>query len=1020
MKKITFLLSGFLVNIFYCSAQSTGDYRSKQTGLWSAVASWETYNGTSWVAAATAPNSTNGIITIQSGHAITSNGAVTADQVKINNGGAFIISANTFTLNDGTGNDLDCDGSFELSGGTLTGGGLISFNANSAFEWSGGSFGGSGNININVGASADMSSSNHSLGDTRILNNYGTITWTGGAFYMAAGMPIFNNYGTFNIYTDADETTSGVTTPQFNNKLTGIINKLGSPTDETYFGGATVFKNEGTMNVNSSFLQMSCNMINTAAINLYFGAGLVLQYDTTNINAGSVITGEGSLICSGATVFINAGTVSMRNLNVSNGTLTSAVAFSFGTDQSLNISNGTFYSNAAVNLNSGSSFEWTGGGNAGTGSITISSGATVNMNTGTHYLADNKVINNYGTWNWTAGGFTFYSGTPTINNYGSFNINTDFDISSSATTAQFNNKSTGIINKIGSFGEETSFGYGVTFSNAGTININSALLQFFADVVNTGAININFGAEANFSDGITNLNTGTAVSGEGTIHFSGADATINAGAVNIKIMYVSAGTLTSNIALTLNTDQQIRLTNGILTAVSNINFNTGSTFNWEGGTSGGAGMMNINAGAVLNMNTGYHYLADTKVLNNYGLWQWDAGAFIFLNGAAIVNNYNTWNIDTDTDISSSGGTGTINNKSTGIITKNGIGGQQTTVSAIDAVTNEGTINISSGMLRFYTGMTNTGNINADYGADINFTAGDVAINTGTTVAGGGTINFDGATAMINAGTFTIKHIVVSNGSATLSIPLNIATDNDLSLSNGTLDGTGNITFNNGSSFLWAGGINGGSGIITINNGAGCLMSGSTHFLAESKTINNYGNWDWTAGGFTFYNGTALVNNYGNFNISTDNEISSAAGTGPFNNKASGIITKTGSSSDATLISGIDSFNNEGTVHIASGALQLNVNGVHSGIYDLSFGATLKGNITMSFTGPTFNNNGFVTLPAIAFDAASIQYLDGIGSINTLTVNNTIGVMQTGEQNIVTQINIHPNSRLTVYHDLNVN
>ena len=47
-------------------AQTAGDYRSAATGNWNAIATWERFNGTTWVAAATAPASTDGVITIRS------------------------------------------------------------------------------------------------------------------------------------------------------------------------------------------------------------------------------------------------------------------------------------------------------------------------------------------------------------------------------------------------------------------------------------------------------------------------------------------------------------------------------------------------------------------------------------------------------------------------------------------------------------------------------------------------------------------------------------------------------------------------------------------------------------------------------------------------------------------------------------------------------------------------------------------------------------------------------------------
>lgn len=59
---------------FVLKSQSAGDYRSNTTsGNWATSASWETYNGSAWVAAADYPgqNAGAGLVTIRNGHTIT-------------------------------------------------------------------------------------------------------------------------------------------------------------------------------------------------------------------------------------------------------------------------------------------------------------------------------------------------------------------------------------------------------------------------------------------------------------------------------------------------------------------------------------------------------------------------------------------------------------------------------------------------------------------------------------------------------------------------------------------------------------------------------------------------------------------------------------------------------------------------------------------------------------------------------------------------------------------------------------
>tara|TARA_R110002051_G_scaffold4587_2_gene25100 strand:+ start:8182 stop:9855 length:1674 start_codon:yes stop_codon:yes gene_type:complete len=71
---IFFLLLGYPI-----LAQVTGDYRSKVSGNWSSSATWQIYNGSTWVNATTYPgqNSNVGTVTIGSGNTVTLNVNIT-------------------------------------------------------------------------------------------------------------------------------------------------------------------------------------------------------------------------------------------------------------------------------------------------------------------------------------------------------------------------------------------------------------------------------------------------------------------------------------------------------------------------------------------------------------------------------------------------------------------------------------------------------------------------------------------------------------------------------------------------------------------------------------------------------------------------------------------------------------------------------------------------------------------------------------------------------------------------------
>src|SRR6478672_1739766 len=106
------MIAALITELTY--AQSIGDYRSRQTGNWNSLNSWETFDGTSWISASTFPSSQDGAITISNGDSIVITEAVDADQILVETGGKLNISSQ-LTLNDGAGDDLKINGSLNIN-----------------------------------------------------------------------------------------------------------------------------------------------------------------------------------------------------------------------------------------------------------------------------------------------------------------------------------------------------------------------------------------------------------------------------------------------------------------------------------------------------------------------------------------------------------------------------------------------------------------------------------------------------------------------------------------------------------------------------------------------------------------------------------------------------------------------------------------------------------------------------------------------------------------------------------------
>ena len=103
-------------------AQALDDYRSAASGNWATAATWERFDGSTWVAAVASPTSANGVITIRSGHTVTiAASGLSYDQVVVDAGGQVTVAATvTSTLANGTGTDLTINGTWLNSGGTWT------------------------------------------------------------------------------------------------------------------------------------------------------------------------------------------------------------------------------------------------------------------------------------------------------------------------------------------------------------------------------------------------------------------------------------------------------------------------------------------------------------------------------------------------------------------------------------------------------------------------------------------------------------------------------------------------------------------------------------------------------------------------------------------------------------------------------------------------------------------------------------------------------------------------------------
>ncbi len=156
----------FILTHFHTvSAQAIGDFRSAVTGNWEDISTWETFNGSDWVAASSSPSSTDGVITIRSPHVVTVvTTGLTYDQVVIDAGAQMTISSGiAVTIADGTGLDLVVNGTY----------------LNSASSWSAGGSGVTWSVNAGGTYINNTTSTNSTLLSFCTINSASTFIFRG-------------------------------------------------------------------------------------------------------------------------------------------------------------------------------------------------------------------------------------------------------------------------------------------------------------------------------------------------------------------------------------------------------------------------------------------------------------------------------------------------------------------------------------------------------------------------------------------------------------------------------------------------------------------------------------------------------------------------------------------------------------------------------------------------------------------------------------------------------------------------
>jgi hypothetical protein len=435
-------------------------------------------------------------------------------------------------------------------------------------------------------------------------------------------------------------------------------------------------------------------------------------------------------------------------------------------------------------------------------------------------------------------------------------------------------------------------------------------------------------------------------------------------------------TIRSPHTVTINSsasgDQMIIETGAILTIESTLTFNDGpgqdltvnGTMNFNAGLLNGTGTVLISNAGTLMMGTNNVKTTDSGVsITNSGTMSWQEGG---INGAALIINNSVFNISASALWQFNGGltnNGTIN-KTSG----------STTIAT--PWSSSGTINFSGGTLTSSDVFTNTGPINFSAGAawqnnsTFNLTPGSVISGTGSfTNAGVLTLNIN----QVFPATLVFTNTNTINGNGALTV------NNDFIIQ-GSITGNGAFTLNGNGD--WQGGTLGRS--LTIDAGRTLLLStGNVKTSNSGTTITNNGTMTWQEGGIN--GGGAFINN----NVFNINASALWQFSGGFTN--SGTMNKTGGS---TTIS--TPWSNSGTINFSGGSLTSSDVFTNSGTITFSSGAAWQNNSTFNHntgsvvTGTgSFNNSGILslTIPQVFPPTFIFSNTNNINGPGALTINN---------------------------------
>ncbi|MES2430956.1 MAG: hypothetical protein V4556_08465 [Bacteroidota bacterium] len=557
-----FIVTAFFLSANNSFAQSSGDYRSNAKNMnWSTAASWQKYNGTSWVTSADYPGQntcTGCTVNIQHGDEVTLNispaNSVGNIFVGAGNGSNGTLTLGTFTLVDAGNLTVDKGADLNLATGTFTVGGTTS----------------------TAGTISDAS-------NTGVNTFTGLVTKTAGAWTSTAVTDPANMIFAAGFTNTAGAFTAGAATIGDNKILTGTVNM-------SFANGISVLGNgditiAGTATTGASFGGTAANY---SVRNLTL-TGRLTAFTTGNltVNGTTSLTGTGSFVDNnntGITTFTGSVTVgSSATFTATAITTVGGLIFAGGIIQH----NTTALAFNVGTIRTSSTQTWSGSGDiTSSGVIDVSAGVLTNNITGTVYVGG------------TLTGTALVQGASAKLSLGN---TTPLSITTLTATA------TGNIVDYHSSGAATMRGqtyYNLTISGSGNKIIPTT------DITVNGNLTITAGALSNTTNNkniilagnwINNVGAGGFAAGTGLVSFSGSSTQTLGGSSSTtftNITIANAAGINQTMSATIN--GVLTFTSGVITtgATAVIISSTGSVSRTSGHINGNE-QRNIAVGAAV-------------------------------------------------------------------------------------------------------------------------------------------------------------------------------------------------------------------------------------------------------------------------------------------------------------------------------------------------------------------------------------------------------------------------------------